>query len=361
MTVKSDGSRGERRAGNGQSNPQQGSVRRGLFQRISRREVYSALDLGTNNCRLLIAKPVHGGFKIIDAFSRIVRLGEGLGASGELSPVAMDRTIDALKVCAEKIQRRKVTKMRHVATEACRLAGNSSAFVSRVYEETGLALDVITAGEEARLAALGCHALFNTQYETAVIFDIGGGSTELVWVELGGERMPKVLGWVSMPYGVVNVSERLNGGSLSQASYRGIFDEVSEHISVFEKNTQMTPVAARGQVQMIGTSGTVTTLASVQLGLDFYDRNKVDGSRFLSSDISGLSKNIATVDYETRAANACVGTERADLVAAGCAILDAILSAWPIEHLHVADRGIREGILWSLMKRDPLVNARSRK
>jgi len=308
---------------------------------------YAALDLGTNNCRLLIARPQGDGFAVVDAFSRIVRLGEGLAATGRLSDAAMDRTVAALKICAEKLKRRDVTLARSVATEACRRASNGPAFVERVLEETGIHLDIITAEEEARLAVLGCHALLEPGDGPALVFDIGGGSTELVLLDASGP-VPRVLDWHSAPWGVVSLTESLGAGKeapTTSGAYARMRACVTESFAPFAKRLPQTDEPRR----LLGTSGTVTTLASVHLGLASYDRSQIDGLIVPAESMLAVSQRLAGMSLAERGTVPCIGSERADLVVAGCAILETILALWPAERLGVADRGIREGILRRLM------------
>lgn len=309
---------------------------------------YAALDLGTNNCRLLIARPQGDGFAVVDAFSRIVRLGEGLAHSGALSDAAIERTIAALRVCADKLKRRNVTLARSVATEACRRASNGASFIARVLEETGIHLDIISAEEEARLAVLGCHALLEPGNGPALVFDIGGGSTELVLVD-ADTTVPRVRDWHSAPWGVVSLTESAGGGNTAEErarAYKRMRTLVAESFA---------PFAARlprptGVPRLLGTSGTVTTLASVHLGLERYDRSLVDGLIAPAAAMRTISQELAGMSLAERAKLPCIGRERADLVVAGCAILEGILDLWPAERLGVADRGIREGILRRLME-----------
>ena len=319
-----------------------------------RARAYGALDLGTNNCRLLIARPSPDGFTVVDAYSRVVRLGEGLLEAGRLSDAAMDRTLAALSACAEKLARRDVRLTRNVATEACRRASNGLAFVERVYNATGIALDVISAAEEARLAVLGCHVLIDADGPPALVFDIGGGSTELMLVSPAGigDAPPAIIDWISMPWGVVSLAE--TEPQWAQAAdrvhaYDRMLAEVWPLLDRFAAR-----LAARGvaQVQLLGTSGTITTLASVQLGLPGYDRRRVDGCAVGTSDLAALCRSIGHSSVAERSRIACVGPDRAELIVAGCAILEAILSRWPGGQVRVADRGIREGILRTLMMRD---------
>ena len=313
---------------------------------------FAALDLGTNNCRLLIARPQGEGFAVVDAFSRIVRLGEGLAGSGRLSDAAIERTIAALRICADKLRRRNVTLSRAVATEACRRASNGADFIARAYAETGILLDIITAEEEARLAVLGCHALIEPGDDPALVFDIGGGSTELVLVDTHG-AVPTVLDWHSAPWGVVSLTESAGHGPPGQdggadgraASYARMRVLVAESMAAFAERLPKGVAVPR----LLGTSGTVTTLASVHLGLTHYDRAQVDGLIVPAAAMRRISADLASMDLRERAQLPCIGSERADLVVAGCAILETIMDLWPAERLGIADRGIREGILRRLM------------
>lgn len=349
-TRKSSGSvRGGKPRGNGSALPAALGGAQG-----HRRQAFAALDLGTNNCRLLIARPSGENFTVIDAFSRVVRLGEGLAGSGRLSDVAMDRTLAALHVCADKLRRRHVHLARSVATEACRRAVNGEEFIERVRHETGIALDIISAQEEARLAVLGCHILLEDGAGPAVIFDIGGGSTELVLVEPSG-AVPRILDWMSVPWGVVSLTDTVDGGDHSRdvrldryarmrKTVHDSFRPFAERVSRYRNGGQ--------PIRLLGTSGTVTTLASLHLELPQYDRRAVDGLILESQSMRDISSRLSHMSAQERRALPCIGDDRANLVVAGCAILESILDIWPAHMLGVADRGIREGILRSLMAAD---------
>jgi len=315
------------------------------------RHVLAALDLGTNNCRLLVARPNGTGFRVIDAFSRIVRLGEGLMTTGHLSQAAMDRAIGALRICADKMRRRGVTLARSVATEACRRADNCSQFLDRVRSETGIAIEIISTREEAQLAFNGCAPLLEAGVPRALVFDIGGGSTELGWLALERGRMPRLVGWTSVPLGVVSLTERYGGDCFTTTMYEAMVAEVAAHLEPFDAAYSISAEVARGGVQMLGTSGTVTTLAGVHLGLKRYNRNVIDGCHLDFAAIRTVTRELARLDCASRAASPCIGPERADLVVAGCAILEAICRRWPVGRLRVADRGVREGILLELLGR----------
>ncbi|CAG1000027.1 exopolyphosphatase / guanosine-5'-triphosphate,3'-diphosphate pyrophosphatase [Rhizobiaceae bacterium] len=316
--------------------------------------VFAALDLGTNNCRLLVAVPGRPGqFRVIDAFSRIVRLGEGLSASGRLGEAAMDRAVEALKVCADKLGNRAVRRARLIATEACRAAQNGAEFLDRVEAETGLSLEIIDRETEARLAVSGCGSLVERDTDGVVLFDIGGGSSEIALIDLSRQRSPRlashIVSWTSLPVGVVSLAERFGGRDVSRESFRAMVDDVAAHLSRFEGRGRLDHMVAGSRFHLLGTSGTVTTLAGVHLGLERYDRRRVDGLWMDRGSVDGMVERLLGWEFHERVANPCIGADRADLVLAGCAILEAIREVWPSERLRVADRGLREGILSELM------------
>lgn len=319
--------------------------------------LYAALDLGTNNCRLLVAQPTRPGqFRVVDAFSRIVRLGEGLGGTGLLSDDAMDRAIEALKVCAAKLSSRNVTRMRLIATEACRSAGNGEHFLSRVRVETGLTLEVINRETEARLAVSGCASLIGRDARSAVLFDIGGGSSEIAVLQIDGQRSPRLANhithWTSLPVGVVTLSERHGGRHVTPSIFEAMVNEVEEMLARFDAPAARELNGPDSGFHMIGTSGTVTTLAGVFLNLPRYDRRQVDGLWMSAAEVTAMQERLVAFDYAARAANPCIGPDRADLVLAGCAILEAIRRRFPADKMRVADRGLREGLLTEMMADD---------
>lgn len=326
---------------------------------VQRPPCYAALDLGTNNCRLLIATPTDRGFRIVEAFSRIVRLGEGLTHTGRLQPEAMDRAVEALKVCADKVRRRRVVRIRAVATAACRSAANGPEFVARVERETGLALTIIGADEEARLSVAGCANLIDPTAEAALVIDVGGGSTELSWVTLHADGRPRprtdIRAWMSAPVGVVNLAERFpEPQDGSEAAVQAWFSEmiaaVKGEIEGFRKADSLRPVFAAGRAHLVGTSGAITSLAGLHLGLQRYDRSRVDGLWMTRNECEVAARRLLAMGPGGRAAEPCIGRDRADLVLAGAAILEAVQALWPCERVRVADRGLREGMLMALMR-----------
>ena len=320
---------------------------------------YAALDLGTNNCRLLVARPTGDSFRVVDAFSRIIRLGEGVSLSGRISEAAIERALSALAICRNKMRNKGVTRARLIATEACRAAENGEAFRDRVAERLGLELDVIDRETEAALAAAGCAPLIDPQAAGVVLFDIGGGSSELVRLNRSqqvrrGPPLPQIGGWVSLPQGVVTLAERHGGIIVTRDIYRRMVDEVAESVEPFARAHADAMVDG---VHMLGTSGTVTTIAGVHLNLRRYDRNRVDGCWMNEQEIDAVVERLLAMSYEERAASPCIGSERADLVLAGCAILEAIRRAFPCPRLRVADRGLREGMLVQMMREDGVWSA----
>src|SRR3954467_5072363 len=313
--------------------------------------VYAALDLGTNNCRLLIACPTGDGFRVVDSFSRIIRLGEGISATGSISEEAIDRAIAALSICSDKIRYRKARRLRLIAPEACRAAANADQFRQRVATETGIRLEVIDRETEATLAVIGCSPLLDPRGRGAILFDIGGGSTELVRIERDPDdpnSVPRIKAWMSIPLGVVTLAEHFGGKDVTPESYARMVAEVARHVSPFAAEHG----ADLHDMHMLGTSGTVTTLAGVHLNLARYDRRRIDGVWMNNTDVSAVIRRLRDMSYQERAGNNCISVERADLVLAGCAILDAIRGAFPLPRLRVADRGLPEGMLVEMVRED---------
>jgi exopolyphosphatase / guanosine-5'-triphosphate,3'-diphosphate pyrophosphatase len=319
------------------------------------RPAYAALDLGTNNCRLLVARPIRDGFRVVDAFSRIIRLGEGMAASGRLSEAAIQRAIEALSICRDKMRNRAVTRARLIATEACRSTANGIEFRERVRREVGLDLEIVDRETEAELAAIGCTPLMDPQAEGVILFDIGGGSSEIVLLgpcapSNGGPPNPQIRAWASLPVGVVSLAERYGGVAVDDALYEAMTAEVLDHVRRFaDAHCAGINLPA---MHLLGTSGTVTTIAGLYLRLRRYDRRQVDGCWMIDGQVSAVLDELRRMSYDERVASPCIGAERADLVLAGCAILEAIRRVFPCTRLRVADRGLREGMLVQLMRAD---------
>ncbi|WP_375163890.1 Ppx/GppA phosphatase family protein, partial [Phenylobacterium sp.] len=282
---------------------------------------YAALDLGTNNCRLLIATPAPTGFRVVEAYSRIVRLGEGLTQSGQLSEVAMDRALAALKVSAEKVRRRRVVRFRAIATQACRMAGNGAEFVERVARETGVRLQIISPQEEAKLSVTGCLNLLDRSEDAALVVDVGGGSTELSWVDLRGAPptgMPPIRAWLSIPIGVVTLAERFpEGETATEAWFRAMVETVKTELAAFRRADPMRPIFEADRAHLVGTSGAITSLAGMHLELPRYDRSRVDGIWMTREDCDAAAGRLLALSAQERADQPCIGPDRADLVLAG--------------------------------------------
>lgn len=327
--------------------------------RRHRGPLYAALDLGTNNCRLLIARPHDRGFRVLDGFTRIVRLGEGVSVTGRLADAAMERTMDALRQCRTKLRDHQPTRMRLIATEACRAAENGPAFLERVKNEIGLDLEIVDRRTEAELAVTGCADLIDNDAQGALMFDIGGGSSELAWLDFRGGR-PRAQGrmsasirsWQSMPVGVVSIAEKFGGVDVTPEVFEAMVAFVASHLRQFRGREKLRQMIGTHQVHLIGTSGTVTTLAGLHLGLERYERQKVDGLWMRREQVDETMRALLGMPFDRRVSHPCIGKDRADLVLPGCAIFEAIRREWPTERVRVADRGLREGILISLMDAD---------
>jgi exopolyphosphatase/guanosine-5'-triphosphate,3'-diphosphate pyrophosphatase len=336
------------RAGNGASR-----FGRSGGDRSAPRGPYAALDLGTNNCRLLVARPTADGFRVIDAFSRVVRLGEGLSLSGRLSEAAIERTLDALRVCRDKMAARGVTRARLIATEACRAAENGVEFLERVRQRLDLELEIVDRETEATLAVAGCSELADREAQSILLFDIGGGSSEIIWLDRGARdsvAIRRLQSWESLRLGVVTLAEKFGGDEVTPEAFAAMTHFVAEALAPFAAQ-----VAGRercGRFYLLGTSGTVTTIAGVHLNLPRYDRRAVDGLWLTSDEVDATVTRLKAMTYAERAANACIGAERADLVLAGCAILEAIRGHFPAQRIRIADRGLREGMLMQMMRAD---------
>ncbi len=321
----------------------------------ARAPVFAALDLGTNNCRLLMASQgADGALRVVDGFSRIVRLGEGLARNGRLSEGAMARAYQALAACAQRIEARNPIAIGCVATQACRAAANGQVFLDRVEKDLGLKFEVISPEEEARLSVLGCRSLLDPNAECAMIVDIGGGSTEMSWLSpravLQAGLDPPLISWGTSPLGVVTLAdEDPEPERGKQAWYDALVSRLVGAFAGVGQAQHLRGAFGEGRGEIIGTSGTVTSLAGVYLGLPKYNRSKVDGMWFDVRDCRATIAGLLAQTAEQRAANACIGKDRADLVVIGGAILDAVLRVWPARRIRVADRGLREGVLMRLM------------
>lgn len=303
----------------------------------------AVLDLGTNNCRLLIAQPSpRGGFRIVDSFSRIVRLGEGVSQSGLLSEAALDRTIAALKICSDRIAKHGVGRVRVIATQAARLARNADTLVRRAHDEAGLDLVVISAEEEADLAAEGCAPLIGRRYRGALVFDIGGGSTEIIWLKKRPQGPLKQL-TASLPLGVVSLAEQYGAAAGTHTGFDCMFNDLKAQLEPFARGAGQEFDGRR--YHLLGTSGTVTTLAAIALKLPRYNRTRVDGSWHETAQMLKVVDRLVGLEPSALAGIGSIGPERADLMLPGCAIFAAICSLWPSPVLRVADRGLREGML----------------
>jgi exopolyphosphatase/guanosine-5'-triphosphate,3'-diphosphate pyrophosphatase len=325
--------------------------------------IYAALDLGTNNCRLLIATPKTGvdstgafsapPLRVLDSFSRIVRLGEGVSTSGNLSDDAMARTRAALAACQKKLSRYRLADARFVATEACRRAANGQAFLDTIQKDMGLTIEIITSEEEAHLAFMGCASLLTQASKRAMVFDIGGGSTELLWIDIerAKDGTHPITDWLSIGFGVMNLADKFGGTNLSDLTFNDMVDFIREKIRAFDEKNHISNTIGEAKVQLLSTSGTVTTLAAIHLGLPRYDRSRIDGITLPIGDLRATTRKLLAMRPSERFNHPCIGPDRADFILSGCAIFEAISSLWPEGDIAIADRGVREGIILTLMKK----------
>lgn len=355
--------------------PVAGSLTQGMSGPLSAGSaLYAAVDLGTNSCRMLIAQPKGSQFQVIDSFSKTVQLGAGLEASGKLSRASMGRTIQALRICQKKIEKHGVKRMRLVATEACRRARNAREFIRQVRRETGLTVEIIPAEEEARLAVISCAPLVRRGTEQLLIVDIGGGSTELVWIDLslvapddrpraimrlssGFDRQgvgdARVVDWISVPLGVATLKDQFIDVEDDGARFALMSWFFEESLATFSPAKAAQP---RAGFQIIGTSGTVTTVAASFLGLRRYDRAKVDGLVMTSDQIDLVIREYLALGPDGRRTDPRIGRDRHTLIMSGAAILQALMRIWPTDQLSVADRGLREGLLYAQMSADGVLD-----
>ncbi|UWQ16884.1 Ppx/GppA phosphatase family protein [Jannaschia sp. M317] len=354
-------------------------VRRPDENRPDPAELYAALDLGTNSCRMLIAQPKGSQLHVVDSFSKSVQLGNGLEQSGRLSRSSMARTIGALKICRRKLDTHEVKRMRLVATEACRRATNADEFIRLVERETGLPLEIIEPEEEARLAVVSCAPLVSTKTEQLLVVDIGGGSTELVWIDLtrvprhdraraimrlhsgfqAGADSPfpaaKVVDWISIPLGVATLKDQFRDVTDDAARFALMSWHFEECLAEFSPYADAEGDSDPG-FQIVGTSGTVTTVAATHLNLRRYDRNKVDGLSMTTDQIDRVIRGYLALGPEGRRNDPRIGRDRHTLIMSGAAILQALLRVWPTDRLSVADRGLREGLLYAQMSADGVLD-----
>lgn len=328
-------------------------------------KTYAALDLGTNNCRLLIAKPSGDSFQVVDSYSKVVRLGKGLTASGRLSDESIALAVDAIGVCSRKMKAKQVRRWRCVATQACRQASNGEEFLKTVKNETGVSLEIISPRVEARLAVMGCLNLIDMSMDVVLVVDIGGGSTELSWVDVRKLRdpdgvirvhHPPISAWASLPIGVVTLSEQIPEHEDRTAWYQDMKDRVRQCITDAGCETRFVNTFKSGKGHLIGTSGTITSLAGIHLKLPYYQRDKVDGLWMPANAAVDIARDMASRDFDGRASEPSIGTDRAKLLVAGCAITDVLCEMWPSERIRVADRGLREGMLMGLMQQSQKLN-----
>jgi exopolyphosphatase/guanosine-5'-triphosphate,3'-diphosphate pyrophosphatase len=316
--------------------------------------------------------------KVIDSFAKIISLGEGIKQTGVLSEEAIERTIVALRACKKKLDSHRIYKMRAVATEACRQASNTKSLIERVNSEIGVDLEVISPQEEARLVLKGCSGVISDEKNYGILMDIGGGSTEVVWLKINkGMTRPtiSVIDSISLPFGVVTISDTYTHSKNNQEIYTVLRKNILSTIDTFMKKNNIRTNFSKGDVQVITSSGTTTTLGSLTLGLSTYDRSSVDGKDFSSKKIVEVGEELLSRYLSSTPTTVKLGKEknfitnkffdhvldksseefkifaynRMGLLAAGVVIINSILESIGDCLVRIADRGVREGILYDLM------------
>ena len=347
---------GQAKSGQAKSRPSKKPHKRPFSSRRA-----AVIDLGTNNCRLLIAesssKTSRGrrsaDFRIIDSFSRIVRLGEGLSKSGVLNPDAMDRTVAALKICAQKIKRSGARDVRAVATQACRQAANGSDFLERVAAETGIYLKTINPLQEVQLGVASAMPLLQRRWPYALVFDVGGGSTEVSFLQFKPGQGFRLIDSLSVPLGVVSLAEDYGDPDqdLGADQFAMMQDQVERQFAPFAQTHDIRTMQQHHEIQTVGMSGTVTTVKALDLGLPSYDRRKVDRTLFDMAHLQNICEGLIAGGNAGLISNGCIGSDRADLVLPGIAILQALGNVFGFERLLVLDRGLREGLLHQIFSK----------
>lgn len=321
--------------------------------------LYGSVDLGTNTCRLLVSRCIPKGkgfsFSHVDSLSRVIRFGEGLEATKRLSSQSMERAYLALEECSRRLEFHQVKRFRCAATAACRYATNTEEFVEKAEKKSGLRIEVISPEEESRLAVAGCSELFDAKKPYAIVLDIGGGSTELVWTEVQSEQRFRVIDNLSFPYGFATLRDQLKDPETRDRISQFFSGEINE----FAVKHDLNKLIAEDKVQMIGASGTITTLAAIVLGLDSYDKARVHEAELYSTDITNVLRYLKATRYADRVQHPCIGQQRADSIMGGVTLFEAIYDIIPVSPIIAADRGVREGILFTLAQEDIQANQKA--
>lgn len=300
----------------------------------------AAIDCGTNTIKLLVGRPTDAGMEELVREMRMVRLGQGVDATGELHPDALARTFAAIDEYAELIRAQDARRVRFVATSATRDAGNAAVFTAGVRARLGVEPEVVSGTEEAALAFDGCvRNLRERPAVPVVVVDVGGGSTELIW----GPRLDAApAAAYSMQIGSVRLHERHLHSDPPTAA------EVAACVRDIDAALDGCPVDPAGAATVVGVAGTVTQLAAGVLGLAAYDRTVIDQARLPVAALHGLVERLVAMRVEERLALPWMHPGRADVIAAGGLVLSRVLRRTDVDHLVVSESDILDGIAWSI-------------
>lgn len=310
------------------------------------KKYFAAIDLGSRNCRTIVGcQSKAGAFEYIETYSKSVSLADGVAASKKLSRKSMDRTIEALAFCSKVLSRYAGLTYLAVATDAMRRAENASVFIKRVKRELGLIISIITPQEEAYYAALGCIEVLSLETEIFVVFDIGGGSSEIALCRQKSDKDIELIDSLSIPYGVINLLESKD--HLTFSGYSNLVQKISDLSRDF-LNQYATTLDFVNNFQCIGTSGTTTTVAALNMNLRFYDREKINDSILQFSEILKTVHYVQSLSEDERKLHPYISQSNEDLVLGGLTILEGIVRGLPASTITVTDRGVRDGVVYAL-------------
>ncbi len=298
---------------------------------------YAAIDVGTNTIRLLVADAEDTAtYRPVFQDQVITRLGERIQETGVLAAGAVERTIAVLQRFAETAKEMGAKEVVAVATSAAREAKNQREFLDRARRDAGLELRVASEEIEATLTALGVSHALGPAWPNIVIIDIGGGSTEFISL-----RQVKLAGHLSLPIGVVKITEAYLKNDPPTA------DELEAVSAFLEERLATVPASLdlpEGAI-LVGTAGTPTTLATIDLGLAPYDPERVTGHRLSRSRIEQLLEHLCSLPLAERRQIVGLEPSRADVIVAGTLLTFEVMTLFGFDELTVSDGGLREGIL----------------
>lgn len=306
--------------------------------------VFASIDLGTNTVRLLVVTGNSKGFTTLHSNQLITRLGEGLSHSGILKDIAMERTIKAVLDFKREASKYSPFAIWVAATSAVREAKNRNEFIEKIREVTGLELEVIPWEEEARRTLLGVFSGLDGNIKKAIVFDIGGGSTEYILTV--DKRLVKSVGTA---LGVVHLSEKYIRKDPVDDGELIILESVITNKIRNVKSQLHDVLCTMHDVRLIGTAGTVTTIAALDLNLHPYDPAKVNGYVLNIENVKEILKKLKNMTLEERRNIPALESGREDLIIPGAVIVIKTMEIFGFNEMIVSDYGLREGIILAKM------------